>query len=102
MRRATVIDQKVFDVPKLSPKPTQSAPYSEPPTNRLALTVNEVAETLGVSRQSVYNALERGDLPSKRLAGRLLIPVADLLAFLDVSPTPSARRYREEQTTLAS
>ena len=84
-------------MPKLSKKRTKPVPPCEPPQNRLALTVNETADTLGISRQSVYNALERGDLPCVTIGGRRLIPTADLLAFLDVSHNPSARRYREEQ-----
>ena len=82
---------------ELSKKRTKPVPPAEPPQNRLALTVTEVADTLGISRQSVYNALERGDLSSVTIGGRLLVPTADLLAFLDVSHNPSARRYREEQ-----
>lgn len=45
---------------------------------KLAYSVAEVAERLGVSRNTVYRAAKKGDLPSMRVSGRLLIPRAAL------------------------
>lgn len=42
------------------------------------LTVNEVAERLRVTRQSVYRLLERGDLPSIKVLGAIRVRTADL------------------------
>ena len=36
----------------------------------------EVAEAIGVSRTKVYWAIQRGDIPSTRIAGMLRIPRA--------------------------
>lgn len=41
--------------------------------NRLALSVPEAAELLGLSRSSAYAAVQRGDIPSVRVGGRVLV-----------------------------
>lgn len=48
---------------------------------RLTFTVEEVAEALGCSRDSVYRRIKRGELPTLPRPGRksqVLIPVAAL------------------------
>jgi excisionase family DNA binding protein len=52
-------------------------------TERQAFTVQEVATVLGVSRWAAYEAVKRGDIPSVRIGGRLLIPKGRLQALLD-------------------
>lgn len=49
---------------------------------KLTLTVKETAATLGISTDATYDALKRGDIPSIRVGGRLLVPVARLEALL--------------------
>ncbi|MDE2861017.1 MAG: helix-turn-helix domain-containing protein [Chloroflexota bacterium] len=46
--------------------------------DRLALSVKEVARQLGLSTDSVYEAVHKGSIPSVRLSrrGRILIPRA--------------------------
>lgn len=46
------------------------------------LTVNEVAERLRVTRQSVYRLLERGDLPSIKVLGAIRVRAADLDEYM--------------------
>lgn len=56
--------------------------------NRL-LTIEEVAQILGVCRQSVYNMIYYGDLPYMRLLKRQIIRV----------PEKQLMRWIDEQTT---
>jgi excisionase family DNA binding protein len=44
--------------------------------------VDEAAAVLGIGRSTAYAAVRDGSLPALRLSGRLLIPVAKLLAML--------------------
>ena len=46
--------------------------------DRLTLTVRESAALLGVGRDAVYNAINRGELHAVRLGGTLLVPRAEL------------------------
>jgi excisionase family DNA binding protein len=39
----------------------------------LAISVAQTAELLGLSTASVYHAVQRGDIPSIRIGGRILI-----------------------------
>ena len=43
-------------------------------TEKLTLTVDETARALGLSRNSCYQAVETGALPSLRIGKRILIP----------------------------
>ena len=55
-------------------------------TEKLTLTVSEAAQTLGLSRNSCYQAVETGALPSLRIGKRILIPrfaLERLLAGID-------------------
>lgn len=49
-----------------------------PPT----LSVEGAGRLLGLSRTSAYRAVERGELPTIRLAGRMHVPTARLLEML--------------------
>ena len=51
-------------------------------TGRATLTVEETAALLGLSRTATYQAVKRGDLPSRRLGRRILIPVPALRDWL--------------------
>jgi len=52
-------------------------------SNRLTWTVTEVAEMLGISRSTAYEAAHRGELPYRIIGRRMLIPRAALLRLLD-------------------
>ena len=41
---------------------------------KIALSVSEVAEALGVSRPTVYQLIHRNDFPSFKVGSRTLIP----------------------------
>ena len=43
---------------------------------RLTLTVDEAGRLLGISRNSAFEAVRRGDIPSIRVGKRILIPRA--------------------------
>ena len=47
-------------------------------SGRLTLTVDEVAEILGIARHSAYRACHQGELPVIRVGKRFLIPKAAL------------------------
>lgn len=61
-------------------------------TGRLALTVKEAAAALGVGKDAIYKAINRGDLRAVKLGGRLLVPQIELNRMLGVdgSPEPMA------------
>jgi len=52
---------------------------------RLGCSVTEAAEMLGVSRDTVYRLIARGEIPARRLGRRLVIPVIALERLLDPS-----------------
>lgn len=45
---------------------------------RLTLTIRETAESLGVTTRSVERWIASGVLPSVRIGGRVLVPLAEL------------------------
>jgi excisionase family DNA binding protein len=49
---------------------------------RLTYTVEEAGRLLGVGRDSAYEAVRSGDIPSVRIGRRLLVPRCALLALL--------------------
>lgn len=54
---------------------------------RTTITVEEAAALLGIGRTAAYEAARRGQLPTRRLGRRLVVPVP---AFLDwLGPTPA-------------
>jgi excisionase family DNA binding protein len=48
------------------------------PPRRLTLTVEEAAETLGISRAFAYESVANGSIPSIRIGRRILVPKAAL------------------------
>jgi excisionase family DNA binding protein len=53
-------------------------------TGRLAMTVREAAASLGVGKDAVYKAINRGDVRAVKLGGTLLVPRVELERFLGV------------------
>lgn len=47
------------------------------------ITVDEVAELLGVARKTVYEAAGRGDIPCRRLGRRVLFSRRAIMEWLD-------------------
>jgi excisionase family DNA binding protein len=56
---------------------------SDRPVQRLTLTVEEAAETLGISRAFAYEAVAAGDIPCIRIGRRILVPKAALEKMLE-------------------
>ena len=44
--------------------------------NKQTISIDEVAERLGISRNLAYDAARRGDIPTIRIGKRYLVPVA--------------------------
>ena len=61
---------------------TTSAGAVSPVEDRLVFTVEEAAQLLGISRSFAYEAVQRGEIPSKRIGRRILVPKAALERFL--------------------
>jgi excisionase family DNA binding protein len=49
----------------------------------LTMTVEEAAAYLGISRNSAYEAVRRGEIPSKRIGGRIVVPRQRFLEWLE-------------------
>ena len=49
---------------------------------RITLTIEEVASLLGLGRTAAYEAARRGQIPSRRLGRRVIVPVPALLEWL--------------------
>ena len=52
--------------------------------DRVTLTVEETASLLGMGRSAAYEAARRGQIPTRRLGRRLVVPVPALLTWLGV------------------
>ena len=70
---------------------------------RLAYGVAEAARALGVSRDLVHDLIRRGELPSRKLGARTVIPAPGLERLLTtetpISPKPLRTDSFEEQVT---
>ena len=51
-------------------------------TTRTTITVEEAAALLGIGRTAAYEAARRGQLPTRRLGRRLVVPVPAFLHWL--------------------
>ena len=61
---------------------------------RTTITIEEAASLLGIGRTAAYEAARRGQLPTRRLGRRLLVPVPALLDWLG-RPSATKRGERE-------
>lgn len=51
-------------------------------TTTATLTAVEAAKLLGIGRNQAYEAIRRGEIPSLRIGGRIVIPRAKLMRLL--------------------
>lgn len=51
--------------------------------DRLLISINEVADWLGVSRQTVNRLVARGEIPVVRVGSRVLVRPRDVEEFVD-------------------
>lgn len=63
---------------------TYSHPALAAVGDRLTVSVEEAASLLGLGRSAAYEAARRGDLPTRRLGRRVVVPVPLLLEWLGV------------------
>lgn len=56
------------------------------------MTVQQVAEILGISRNHAFRSVQSGEIPSFRIGRRLLIPASFLESLLDSSSELSRAR----------
>ena len=54
-------------------------------TDPKVYSVEEVAKILGVSRNGMYRAIERGEIPSVRVGRRIVVPMAAVERLLEQS-----------------
>jgi predicted DNA-binding transcriptional regulator AlpA len=54
-----------------------------PPPTRVTIDVPDAGRMLGLSRKAAYAAAARGELPTIRIGGRLLVPLARLERLLE-------------------
>lgn len=52
------------------------------PIGRATVTVEEMATIVGLGRTGAYEAVRRKDIPSRRVNGRIVIPVPELIRWL--------------------
>lgn len=74
------------DADRFSPKPGALSPASFPPPGqmaRMAYSIREAAEILGVSEKSVRRLIDRRLLRPSRALRHLLIPKKEIERFLD-------------------
>jgi excisionase family DNA binding protein len=72
-----------------TPGGDRSAGVITPGPDRLTLTVEEAAATLGISRASAYEAVRRGEIPAIRIGRRVLVPRVALDRLLGAAGTVS-------------
>ncbi len=62
------------------------------PAETPTVTVEEAGRMLGISRNSAYDAVAAGEIPSIKIGRRIVVPTAALLRLLavDADPRPAA------------
>lgn len=66
----------------ITPLPKSEEPTTKPGKLKLLLTPEAVAYALSVSRTTVYEMLQRGEMPSVKLGRARRIPLAWLETFI--------------------
>ena len=51
--------------------------------SRMTITVTETAKRLGIGRNTAYDAVRRGEIPTIRIGKRILVPVSALDRLLN-------------------
>ena len=66
----------------------------DPRVERATLSVVEAARIMGVSKNVAYEAVRRGEIPSIRLGGRILVPRTALERLLETGSRakPTSRK----------
>ena len=64
--------------------------HPEPDDSPATVTISEAARMIGISRSAGYRAAHKGEIPTIRIGGRLLVPVAKLRSLLGLDKDPAA------------
>lgn len=67
--------------------PVKSRPVSDAPPEPLLLGVEDVAAMLGVSWDKAYRLVRTGDLPSRYIGSRRMVPADAVRDYVDQLPT---------------
>ena len=54
--------------------------------DRITLTIEETARLLRLGRTAAYEAARRGQIPTRRVGRRILVPVPALFEWLSLEP----------------
>ena len=65
---------------------------------RTTISIEEAASLLGIGRTAAYEAARRGQLPTRRLGRRLLVPVPALLDWLGRPSSDDRGLGKDRQT----
>ncbi len=68
----------------------ENATPAQPEANRLAYSVDDFAELVGVGRTKIYQEIRDGRLRAKKLGSRTLIPGKVAADFIDSLPDMKA------------
>jgi excisionase family DNA binding protein len=71
-----------------APRQMDVAGFSSGSSERLTMSVEEVARALGISRAFAYEAVHRGDIPHIKIGKRMLVPRAALARVLAAAELP--------------
>ena len=63
---------------------------------RLTLTVDEASAALGISRSRTYEVIRRGEIPTIRLGGRLLVPWKALAGLVERRESDLPNHFPEQ------
>ena len=80
--------QRVIELPNAPAQPIATIADA---TTKDVMTADEVAEFLGVDRNTVYDFASRGVIPHQRLGKRLLFRRGAVVAWLDTSLCTATR-----------
>lgn len=61
-----------------------------PPGSKLAYTVDEAAQALGVGVTTMWTMLREGEVVAKKVRGRTVVPREELLRVIDEAPAARA------------
>lgn len=61
-----------------------------PPGSKLAYTVDEAAQALGVGVTTMWTMLREGDVVAKKVRGRTVVPREELVRVIDEAPAARA------------
>lgn len=64
--------------------------------SRIAYRVNDVVDSVGIGRSTIYRAIKRGELTARKAGGRTLIMSDDLQAWLDALPVLKTSKARNK------